>query len=56
MGYVSDAGGNLIELRNERIGQSIAVQQILLDAIDERLYDPTRSVSAKIQGRIITLQ
>ena len=44
-----------LQLRRVGFGQSIVVQQIPLDAIDEHTYDPNRSVSGKIQGRVITL-
>ena len=44
-----------LKLRSVSFGQSIVVQQIPLDAIDEHFYDPSRSVSSKFQGRIITL-
>jgi hypothetical protein len=55
MGYVSDAGQIEIQLRNDRCGQHVLLQQIPLDAIAERLYDRFRSVSGKFHGRIIAL-
>ena len=55
MSYVSDAGRVVIQLRSDRFGQSVVLQQILLDAIVEHAYDPRRSVSGKFHGRIITL-
>lgn len=45
-----------MNLRSDRFGQSVVVQQIPLDAISEHFYDPIRSVSGKFQGRIIALK
>ena len=36
MSYVSDTVQSVIQLRNTCFGQSVVLQQILLDAIDER--------------------
>ncbi len=45
----------MVELRRAQFGQSIVLQQIPLDAFDQDAYDPRRSVSRSIQGRINAL-
>ena len=53
--YVVDTVPDVFQLRNGHFGQSLVVQQIPLDVISEQTYDPTQLVSAKFQGRNITL-
>jgi hypothetical protein len=53
--YVVDTTKGDFKLRNGHFGQSLAVQQIPLDVIAEPPYDRTQLVSAKFQGRNITL-
>lgn len=55
-GYVADMQKDFLQLREERFGQTVAQQQIPLDAIAERFYDRTHWVSGKFQGRNITLR
>ncbi len=54
--YVVDTVQSVFQLRNGHFGQSLVVQQIPLDVISEQTYDRTQLVSAKFQGRNITLQ
>jgi len=53
--YVVDTVQSVFQLRNGQFGQSLVVQQIPLDVISEQSYDQIQLVSAKFQGRNITL-